>query len=133
MVIWKRERSFIMVVSRFEDMAVWKMARELNVLIYKNFSSRKDFGFWNQITRAAVSVMNNISEVFESSTDKEFIRYLGYSKSSCGEVRGMIYTALDIGYIEKETQEMLLNKCRITAGAIYGLIKYLGKSKSQNV
>lgn len=114
-----------MVIKRFEELEAWKMARELTALIYMNFRSNKDWGFKDQITRASVSVMNNISEGFESGTTKEFMRFLGYSKSSCGEVRGMIYTAHDIGYLDFETHNKLLQKCRKTSATIYGLIKYL--------
>lgn len=115
---------FIMVVSRFEDLDIFKMAREMTRLIYRSFSSRKDFGFWSQITRAAVSVLNNICEGFESGTNKEFIRFLGYSKSSCGEVRGMLYTAMDIGYINQQEFNHLSQKCKKLSAAIYSLIQY---------
>lgn len=118
-----------MGIRKFEDLKAWMLARELTTLIYRNFSVKKDYGFWSQITRASMSVMNNISEGFESGTDKEFIRYLGYSKASCGEVRGMIYAALDIGYIDEQLYLILLEKCRITSGTIVGLRKYLQKCK----
>ncbi len=114
-----------MGVHRFEDLKSWQVAREMTGQIYQKFSSKKDYGFWNQITRSAISVMNNISEGFESGTDKDFKRYLGYAKASCGEVRSMVYIGFDIGYLDVKTHHNLLDKCRITSAAIYGMMKYL--------
>jgi len=60
----------------------------------------KDFGFKDQICRASVSVMNNIAEGFERRSDAEFKRFLFIAKGSCGEVRSMLYLALELRYIQ---------------------------------
>lgn len=57
-----------MPVNKFEDLEVWKLARELVQDIYKytavgEFS--KDYGLKDQIRRAAISIMSNIVEGFE--------------------------------------------------------------------
>lgn len=94
-------------VERFEDLICWQKARELAREIYKNFKDLKDFGFKDQIQRAAVSVISNISEGFESGTREEFINYLYIAKGSAGEVRAQLYVALDAGYLNIETFEHL--------------------------
>ena len=43
--------------------------------------------------------MNNIAEGFERGSTAEFIKFLDYAKSSCGEVRSMCYAAEDIHYL----------------------------------
>lgn len=62
----------------------------------------KDYGLKGQIQRAAVSVMSNIAEGFESRTQTQFVNMLGHAKGSAGEVRSQLYIALDIGYINQE-------------------------------
>lgn len=115
-------------VESFEDLIVWKEARELVSLIYKTFNNSKDFGFKDQIQRASISIMNNISEGFERSSNADFVRFLFISKASAGEVRSMIYIALDLGYISDELAKELLDKSRKLAASISNFIKYLKSS-----
>ena len=42
----------------FENLYVWQESRELINTIYKIMSSCRDYGFKDQIQRAAVSIMN---------------------------------------------------------------------------
>ena len=74
-------------ISRFEEIEAWKTARQLTNLIYEFTAQEKfsrDFGLRDQIRRAAVSIMSNIAEGFESQTQAQFIHYLvhlGINKS----------------------------------------------------
>ncbi len=88
-----------MTIRRFEEVLSWQKSRELTLLVYKLFEGEQDYGFRNQIQRAAVSIMNNIAEGFERQTNNEFKQYLYISKGSCGEVRSMLYLAKDLGKI----------------------------------
>jgi four helix bundle protein len=115
-------------VESFEDLVVWKESKELVGLISKTFSNSRDFGFRDQIQRASISIMNNISEGFERSSNADFVRFLFISKASPGEVRSMIYIALDLGYINDELFNDLLNRTRKLSGSIANLIKYLKSS-----
>jgi len=40
--------------------------------------------------------------VLRGKGDKEFKHFLFISKGSCGEIRSMLYLALELGYISKE-------------------------------
>ena len=86
-------------IKRFEELIVWQRARELTRDVYKTLQNCKDHGFKDQIQRASVSVLSNISEGFESGTKVSFLHYLYIAKGSAGEVRAQLYTAFDIGYI----------------------------------
>ena len=86
-------------IQRFEDLVMFKKARELTKAVYSAFTTCKDYGFRDQIQRASVSIVSNIAEGFESGTKQEFLNYLYIAKASAGEVRAQLYIAYDIGYL----------------------------------
>ena len=96
-------------IERFEDIIAWQKARELVNHVYRVFNNTKDFNFREQIQRASVSVMNNIAEGFERRTNNEFKHFLFMAKGSCGEVRSMLYAALDLKMITEEIFNELMN------------------------
>ena len=114
-----------MKIEKFEDIKVWQKSKELTVMIYKMFNSCKDFGFREQIQRASVSIMNNIAEGFERSGDKELKRFLFISKGSCGEIRSMLYLALEFEYINKKQFEEIYNSTLEISKMLSGFIKKL--------
>ncbi len=91
-----------MKIEKFEDIIAWKKGKELTLVIYAVFKSCKDFSFKNQIERASVSIMNNISEGFERRTNKEIKSFFFIAKGSAGEVRSMLYLSLELGYVKKK-------------------------------
>ena len=112
-------------MARFEDLRVWKEAKGLAVQVYKTFQKSRDFGFKDQVQRAAVSAMNNIAEGFERGSDADFIRFLYIAKSSAGEVRSMIYLARELNYVDNASADELIQKSRLVSGSISNFIKYL--------
>ena len=114
-------------MRNFEELRVWQEARVLVNDIYKTMSNCKDFGFKDQLQRAAVSIMNNIAEGSESGSDSLFIRYLKISKASCGEVRSMLFLCEDLQYCSVEASIILRNKTILISSSIQKLIEYLNK------
>ena len=100
-----------MLAKSFEDLEIWKMAREIVKDIYQDFSSCKDFDFRNQINRAGISIMNNIAEGFSRESKKEFHQFLNIAKGSCGEVKNMYYIAEDLNYLDKDIAEIRRKRC----------------------
>ena len=115
-------------IRRFEEIEAWQTAREVTRLVY-SLSNRgafaRDFGLRDQMRRAAVSIMSNIAEGFESTTQPQFVRYLGIAKASAGELRSQAYVACDAGYISTDQFESLTNLCRKCSGQISRFIAYL--------
>ncbi len=121
-------------ITRFEEIEAWKTARVLTILIYELSGIgefKRDFGLRDQIRRAAVSVMSNIAEGFESHTQALFIKYLGQAKASAGEVRSQLYIALDLGYLTEEDFDKLIKLAYQVSGKIYHFMTYL-KSHSNS-
>ncbi len=112
---------------RFEDLEVWKRSARLSAELYKSFADCKDFGFRDQITRSGLSIPSNIAEGLERSSKKEFIRFLQYSKGSCGELRTQIYIGIDIGYIKKSQGNTWVNETREISAMLVGLINSIEK------
>jgi four helix bundle protein len=89
-------------VKKFEDIQSWKKARDLTKEIYRatlTGSFAKDFGLRDQMRRASVSILSNITEGFERGGDREFLHFLAIAKGSAGELRAQLYVAFDQNYL----------------------------------
>ncbi len=78
-------------INTFEDLEVWKRGCQLAVDVYVTNHTSKDFGLKDQMQRAAVSIPSNIAEGCERDSTPDFIKFLRYSKGSCGELRTQLY------------------------------------------
>lgn len=114
-----------MKIEQFEDIIAWQKAKIMTLKIYSIFSDLRDFGFKDQICRASVSVMNNIAEGFERKSDSEFKYFLFIAKGSCGEVRSMLYLAVELNYISQENYLFLKGLSIEVSKMISGLVKTL--------
>ena len=114
-----------MAIKRFEELIAWQKAQDLSVAIYKHFGSNKDFSFRDQITRASVSISNNIAEGFDRNTNPDFKRFLYFSLASNSEARSMLHLSIRLNYIEKESVLELIEDTDEISEMIRGLIKSL--------
>jgi len=112
-------------IQRFEDLVMFKKARELTKAVYEALSTCKDYGFRDQIQRASVSIVSNIAEGFESGTKQEFLNYLYIAKASAGEVRAQLYVAYDIKYLNIETFKHLNLQAEECSRLIASFVKKL--------
>jgi len=87
----------------------------------------RDYGLRDQIQRAAVSAMANIAEGFDCDSNVEFGRFLGIARRSTVEVQSLLYTALDIGYIDEDTFKSSYAQAETTKALIGGLKSSLKK------
>jgi four helix bundle protein len=117
-----------MKIERFEEIDAWKNARMLVNSIYKICTIekfKKDYSLADQIRRAAISIMANISEGFARKGNKEFAQFLFISKSSAAELQSHLYVALDQGYIEKLQFDELYQDADKIQRQLSNFIKYL--------
>jgi four helix bundle protein len=115
-------------ITRFEEIEAWQTARELSRLVYlltREGMFARDYGLHDQIRRAAVSIMSNIAEGFESRTQALFIELLGRAKGSAGEVRSQAYVALDAGYASKAQFQQMVDLAEKCSRQISRFMSYL--------
>ena len=125
-----------MKIESFEDLKAWKASRELAKKVYSLTKRRdfaKDFGLVNQIRKATVSVVSNISEGFERGSNAEFVRFLYIAKASCGEIRSYLFIAFDQGYLTKDEPDKTTSFANALSAMIGGFIGYLRSSKMKGV
>ena len=119
-------------IKRFEDLEIWKNARELCREIYllrEKIMVENDFKLYSQINGSSGSIMDNIAEGFERNGNKEFCQFLSVAKASCGETRSQLYRVLDRNYISKDEFFNIENKLISLSKQISGFIAYLKNSE----
>ena len=117
-----------MRVERFEELDCWKEARKLRNMIsqvFRNHTAGREIVLRKQIKSAALSIMANIAEGFESGTNRENMVFLTYARRSCGEVRSHLYAALDDDLIGKSAFDDIYKQSVHTGKLITSFIAYL--------
>jgi four helix bundle protein len=119
-------------IKTFEDIIAWQKVRFLNQKIGSLIDSgrfKKNFRLIDQIEGSAGSIMDNISEGFERSGNKEFLQFLYISKGSCGEFRSQLYRALDRNYISQAEFDELYKLAKEIIVMLQKFIDYLHSSE----
>src|SRR4051812_2870828 len=100
-------------IEKFEDFRAWQSARTMTKEIYAWSAKGRissDWGLKDQMRRASVSIMANISEGFERGRPTEFHQFLSIAKGSCAELRSHLYVAWDADYLSEPEFKHLLSK-----------------------
>lgn len=121
-------------ITRFEDLECWQEARKIVNCVYSVFrvgGFLKDFAYNDQVRRASISIMANISEGFSRKGNKEFIHFLFISKASAAELQSHLYIALDQKYISEDQFKSLYDQLDKVQRQISNLIKYLNSQLHQ--
>ena len=117
-------------IKRFEELECWQEAREFVKLIYeltKKAKFRRDFELVSQLRRSAVSSMANIAEGFHRNSNRDFMKFLDYSRSSVAESVSHCYVALDQNYIDEKEMEQVKQQADIVWKKVNNFITYLKK------
>lgn len=115
------------MAARFEELEIRQLSRKLTEDLGKIFYNEnfRNWSFQDQIMRACISISNNIAKWRERSSNKDFVHFLYYAKWSCGEVRSMLYSALDFWYLNKSQFDYFLAECTKIGIKLYKLIASL--------
>lgn len=116
-------------ISTFEDLEVWKRGCQLAVDVCVATHDSKNFGLKDQMQRSAISIPSNIAEGCERDSTPDFIKFLRYSKGSCGELRTQLYVAervqKKLGQSPFEGSREMISETRELSKMLQGLINSL--------
>ena len=98
--------------------------REVGLLI-RTPKFRRNRVLFEQMERAAISVLSNFAEGFERDGNAEFAQFLSISKGSIGELRGQLIYSVDVGLIDEPLHAELDDKADAATRMVGGLIRYL--------
>jgi four helix bundle protein len=117
-------------IKEFTDLISWQEGHKSVLLVYKmcaNFPKNEVYGLISQMQRSAVSITSNIAEGFGRQGIKEKIQFYYLAQGSLTELKNQLFIAKDVGYINLEIFDTILEQLNITHRLLQGLIT---KSKS---
>jgi len=113
-------------MHNFEELEVWKRSSRLAVSVLELIDSIKLYALRDQMARCCISVPSNIAEGADRDSDREFRRFLSFSKGSSGELRTRLYIGLRAGIFTEEQARPLIAEAKEISAMIEGLRKRLG-------
>lgn len=116
----------------FKELAAWQQGMALVRQIYaatKAWPRDEQFGLTAQVRRAAVSVPSNIAEGHARTGPREFLHHTSIAFGSLAEVETQLLIAADLGYLNPDTTQALLNGLVAARRPLSGLLRSL-RSKS---
>lgn len=118
-------------ITTFEDLQVWKVARELRKRLYavaRGLPELERYNLAPQIRRAAVSITANLAEGFGRFPFKENVQCCRISRGSTYESLDHVITCHDEGYLnDGELQELRRTIARFLQ-LLNGYIRSIGKA-----
>jgi len=106
----------------FEELVIWQEGMKICYQVYDSLMDCLDYGLKNQMERSAVSIPSNISEGYELSSDRAFIRHLYIAKGSSGELRTQLYIAIRQKYIPQNTGNEMIDQLKKLSSMIQKFI-----------
>ena len=99
-----------MEIKSFEDLEVWKRAKELAVKIYKlttTFPKDEIFGTTSQIKRSVLSVPANIAEGFGRYHYLDKAKFYLNARGSLFELKSHLLVAADLKFMDETLTKQL--------------------------
>ncbi len=104
---------------------VWELGHQITLEVYeltKAFPKEEVYGMTSQMRRAAYSIPSNIVEGCGRESDAEFRRFLIISQGSASELEYFTILANNLGYIDNDSFEIILDKVNKVRRSLYNLI-----------
>jgi four helix bundle protein len=88
----------------YERLDAWQACHEVVLAVYRHtkaFPKDEQYGLTSQLRRAAISITANIAEGSAKRGKKEFRRFLDIALGSLAELRCLLRSARDLGYLSE--------------------------------
>jgi four helix bundle protein len=124
-----------MSVQHYRELVVWQKAMDLVEAVYRatgSFPSTEIYGLTSQVRRASVSVPSNIAEGQGRSTTRDFLHHLSVAQGSLYETETQISIAQRLGYLEQQSETILLGSTAEIGRLLHGLSNALNKKLTTN-
>jgi four helix bundle protein len=123
-------KNMTMAYQSFEDLEVWKKARELKneiFILVKSFPSEEKFRLTDQLLRSSKSVPSQIAEGHGRRTFPDRLRFTIIARGSLSETLNHLIDANDCKYIQDEAPKYYREKIDELERIMNGYINYLEK------
>ena len=94
-----------MYTYSFEKLEVWKLAKELTLIIYKltdDFPQEEKFGLISQIRRCSISISSNLAEGSTRKSMKEQAHFTQIAYGSWMELLNQLIISLELSYFSED-------------------------------
>jgi four helix bundle protein len=112
-------------VQSYRDLIAWQKSMMLTREIYRAtevFPRVETYGLVAQLHRAAIAIPSKIAEGHERLSG-EYRRYLGHALGSLMEMETQILLAEDLGYLDREKSNKLLQHTAEVGKILHGLLR----------
>ena len=116
----------------FRQYRIWKEAVAFATKVYSVTNEMPWFekkGLCDQLQRAAVSISSNIAEGCARPSDNDFAHFLDVALGSCYEVETQLIIAKNVGYIQENLFNELLNDLKNIEKQVSGLISKVRRQR----
>ena len=114
----------------FRKYPVWQQAVDYATKVYKITADMPYFekkGLCDQLQRAVVSISSNIAEGSARTSDSEFAHFLDIALGSAYEVETQLLISKNVGYINLNIYNQLLDELVSIEKQLAGFIKTIRK------
>ena len=114
------------MTRKFEDIVAWQKAHQFVLMVYRttrNYPDVERFGLCPQFQRAAVSIAANIAEGYKKLSKADKLRFFNISQGSLEECRYYCLLSKDLGYIDEEAYQQLVQTILDTSYLLNAYIK----------
>ena len=110
----------------YDELVAWKKAHQFVVLAYSiiaTFPSYEQYGLCSQFRRAAVSIPANIAEGYKKLGKADKLRFFNIAQGSLEECRYYCLLAKDLGYIDDNKYNNIVNSIQDASYLLNSYIK----------